>query len=33
MQNILIMQEITSVKLFFMRVLFVLSFLSLFAQW
>jgi len=32
MQNILIMQEITSVKLFFMRVLFVLSFLSLFAQ-
>lgn len=32
MQNILIMQEITSVKLFFMRVLFVLSFLSLLAQ-
>lgn len=32
MQNILIMQEITSVKLLFMRVLFVLSFLSLFVQ-
>lgn len=32
MQNILIMQEITSVKLLFMRFLFVLSFLSLFAQ-
>lgn len=32
MQNILIMQEITSVKLLFMRVLFVLSFLSLFEQ-
>lgn len=32
MQNILIMQEIMSVKLFFMRVFFVLSFLSLFAQ-
>lgn len=32
MQNILIMQEITSVKLLFMRVLFVLSFLSLLAQ-
>jgi len=32
MQNILIMQEITSVKLLFMRVLFVLSFLALFAQ-
>lgn len=28
MQNILIMQEITSVKLLFMRVLFVLSYLS-----
>jgi len=32
MQNILIMQEITSVKLLFMRVFFVLSFLSLFEQ-
>ena len=32
MQNILIMQEITSVKLLFMRVFCVRSFLSLFAQ-
>lgn len=32
MQNILIMQEITSVKLLFMRVFFVLSFLALFVQ-
>lgn len=32
MQNILIIQEITSVKLLFMRVFFVLSFLALFAQ-